>query len=267
MTDTDPRVRVAETALRVFSRRVLHHGPDWVVDRSRPGVWAMSTPYAVPFLNGVAWARPDEVDVEALVAEVVEDFVSRGLPWTWTTTPGSTSPALEEALRRAGLTASVEPLMHRPLPAVLPGVGAHRVVVTTRADPDVLAAMVEAFGGPADVVEVMATMQGCLSTGEELTASVWDGDRALGAAQGFPEDGSVVIGNVAVREEARGRGIGTAVTAAVLAAAQERDATDAVLVSSEIGHSVYRGLGFVDIGTQTTWTWAPTAAGEQPTTA
>jgi hypothetical protein len=80
--DTDQRVRRAEAGLRVFSRRVLEDGPDWVEDRSRPGVWAMSTPYPVAFLNGAAWARPDEVDVEVLVAEVVEDFASRGLPWS-----------------------------------------------------------------------------------------------------------------------------------------------------------------------------------------
>jgi ribosomal protein S18 acetylase RimI-like enzyme len=255
--DTDQRVRRAEAGLRVFSRRVLEAGPDWVEDRSRPGVWAMSTPYPVAFLNGAAWARPDEVDVEVLVAEVVEDFASRGLPWSWSTTPGSTSPALEDALRRAGLTESVEPLMHLELPTALPDLGAHEVVLGTHADHEGLAAMTEAFGGPPDMVEVMATMQQCLRTGTELTASVSDGQRVLGVAQGFTDDGVVVIANVAVREEARGRGIGTAVTAAVLAAAQERGATDAVLVSSELGHSVYRGLGFVDVGTRSTWEWDP----------
>jgi ribosomal protein S18 acetylase RimI-like enzyme len=103
----------------------------------------------------------------------------------------------------------------------------------------------------------MATMQRCLRTGTELTASVTDGQRVLGVAQGLIDDGVVLVANVAVREEARGRGIGTAVTAAVLAAAQERGATDAVLVSSELGHSVYGGLGFVDVGTRSTWEWVP----------
>ncbi len=253
---TDPRLRLAEEALQRFPRQVTAHGPEWVVDRSRPGVWAMSTPYPVSFLNGAALARPDEIDdVDALVAEVVEDFVSRGLPWAWSTTPGSTSPALESALRHAGLTESSEPIMHLALPAALPGPGRHHVVVDSRASREVMAAMVAGFGGPEEMVQVLLSLQDHLSTGHDVTAFVVEDDRVLGAAQGFSEGGRVVVSNVAVREEDRGRGIGAAVTAAVLATAQDRAVTDAVLVSSPLGHSVYAALGFVDVGTRTTWSW------------
>jgi GNAT superfamily N-acetyltransferase len=74
----------------------------------------------------------------------------------------------------------------------------------------------------------------------------------LGEMDGVPvatamavHTGDVVgIYNVQVREEARGRGLGRAMTLAAIEAGRARGATVASLQSSELGLPVYRRLGF-----------------------
>ncbi|WP_420330099.1 GNAT family N-acetyltransferase [Ornithinimicrobium murale] len=60
----------------------------------------------------------------------------------------------------------------------------------------------------------------------------------------------VVVSAVAVLPEFRGAGLGIALTQRVLALAPGLPAT---LSSSEIGHGVYRRLGFVDVGRPIHW--------------
>jgi ribosomal protein S18 acetylase RimI-like enzyme len=59
---------------------------------------------------------------------------------------------------------------------------------------------------------------------------------------------AVVIYNVATLPEARGRGIGAAITLAALRDARSGGATLGVLESSEIGYGVYRRIGFREAG-------------------
>ena len=67
-------------------------------------------------------------------------------------------------------------------------------------------------------------------------------------------DGTVLnVAGVAVVRPARRQGIGTRLTLACLALAPS---LPAVLSSSEDGHSVYRNLGFADVGPSALW-WRP----------
>ena len=69
----------------------------------------------------------------------------------------------------------------------------------------------------------------------------------VAAAALFVGAGVAGIYNVATVPEARGRGIGRAVTAAALAEAVARGQHTAVLGASELGYPVYRRLGFRDV--------------------
>jgi len=73
--------------------------------------------------------------------------------------------------------------------------------------------------------------------------------KAVATSMLYLADGLAGIYCVATREEERGKGFGAYVTAESLRAAQKLGYRVGVLQSSPAGHSVYRGLGFVDSGT------------------
>jgi hypothetical protein len=64
----------------------------------------------------------------------------------------------------------------------------------------------------------------------------------------FLDDGLAGIYSVATLQDERGKGIGGYATAQPLRAAHALGYRVGVLQSSEAGHSVYLGLGFIDVG-------------------
>jgi GNAT superfamily N-acetyltransferase len=77
--------------------------------------------------------------------------------------------------------------------------------------------------------------------------------RPVGTAIAASDSTVLNVGGVAVLEPARRQGIGTQLAAACLATAPQ---LPAVLSSSEEGHSLYRTLGFHDVGPSAIW-WRP----------
>ena len=69
----------------------------------------------------------------------------------------------------------------------------------------------------------------------------------VATALGITIDGVTGVFNVATLPAHRGRGHGAALTARVVEDGFESGATLAYLQSSEMGHSVYRRLGFRDV--------------------
>jgi ribosomal protein S18 acetylase RimI-like enzyme len=72
--------------------------------------------------------------------------------------------------------------------------------------------------------------------------------RPVATALGLLAGEGIVIVNVATVPDARGRGIGRAVTLAAMHAGADAGATIAVLQSTEMGHGVYQRLGFEEYG-------------------
>jgi predicted acetyltransferase len=70
-----------------------------------------------------------------------------------------------------------------------------------------------------------------------------------------PVDRGVVILNVTTIPEFRGRGFGRALTLAAMRAGAELGARIAVLQSTEMGHGVYRRLGFEPFGRYRRCVW------------
>lgn len=73
-------------------------------------------------------------------------------------------------------------------------------------------------------------------------------ERIVATSMLFLDDGLAGIYSVATLEEERGRGIGRHVTAQTLREARATGYRVGVLQSSEVGHSIYLGLGFADVG-------------------
>jgi predicted GNAT family acetyltransferase len=102
-----------------------------------------------------------------------------------------------------------------------------------------------AFGAPKGL---LARFTADLMTMPEVTWYVGRVDGSIvSTALGLSVDGATGIFNVATPPEHRGRGYGTALTARVAREGFAAGSEFAFLQSSEIGHAVYRQLGFRDV--------------------
>lgn len=77
----------------------------------------------------------------------------------------------------------------------------------------------------------------------------------VGTSQLFLSAGVAGIYNVTCIPEARGQGIGAAVTLAPLLAAREMGYRAGILQASRLGYNVYRRLGFQDFGKLSVYLW------------
>jgi predicted acetyltransferase len=72
-----------------------------------------------------------------------------------------------------------------------------------------------------------------------------------------PSTGVAGIYNVATLPEARGQGIGAAMTATVLRAGRDLGCHTAILIASELGEPVYRRVGFEECCRVGEYVWQP----------
>ena len=77
----------------------------------------------------------------------------------------------------------------------------------------------------------------------------------VGTSQVFLSEGAAGIYNVTCIPEARGQGIGSAVTLAPLLEARQRGYQIGILQASQKGYNVYRRLGFQDFGHLSLYLW------------
>jgi GNAT superfamily N-acetyltransferase len=221
----------------------------WQVDAaSRPGgavaevggARAHATGLPLPPWNG-AFATDDGVRPEELAGW----FAERGVPW------GLLLPS-ELGLRPTGMRhVQDQPLMARPLPApdvaVPPGV----VLRTDAPATDVGRVQAAAFGLAEDLAVAFVAPQVDAPWSRFVTA--YAGDVAVGSAQVVLAGASAGVYGVGVLEEHRGRGLGLALTAAVLGVASDAGLAAAHLNPSELGRGVYARLGFTDLPAWSVW--------------
>lgn len=224
--------RIVETAGRVGGRHLVTGG----AVLADPG-----SPFG--YDNAVVLTRPpDDADLAAALGAARAFFPPDR--W-WVLLSLFALPDLTgEGLVRVGHP----PLMLRspaPLPAAPPGLDIRTV---PDADPaDFERVLVEGFG-LADVGRP-AVADPRTADLVHLVVGYADGE-AVACAGAAVRHGIVEIDWVAVPPERRGRGHGRAVTVAACAVAPD---LPALLVSSDDGHPVYTGLGFLDLFRATMW--------------
>jgi ribosomal protein S18 acetylase RimI-like enzyme len=237
---------------------------------SRPGgevleagdVTRCSTGLAFRSINCAVAIDLDPATADERIADVGAWFDARGLPWRWLV--GSTSRPLDlgDRLLRAGYD--------------LVGDGAGMALDLGGFEPEPPPAGVEIV--TVDDLAGLATWADIQQRSLDLDATrtrAWRDahDRALSgevplrdwiahldgnpvaAAALFVGGGVAGIYNVATVPEARGRGIGGAITAAALAEAVVRGERTAVLGASDMGYPVYRRLGFRDVSRLRSYAW------------
>lgn len=242
-----------EECFRTFS--VL---PDAVVD-ARADVLAVRTDLPLTFLNGVARSSFG-ADAEERVRETVSWFRDRGTPFRWWLTPSVAPPNLIDILAANGLrhfyyaTGMVADISGGGPKRDVPGLEIVRVE-----DEKTLATWVDVFARgfsmPDRARAIWYDVYSRLDTWRHF----------LGILDGKPvATTSLCLGgeiggiyHVVTLPEARGRGVGAAITAAGVRDAAEAGCKVAALQSSEMAVSVYRGIGFEAVCELELYDWKP----------
>lgn len=209
---------------------------------------------AIAPLNSVSVARFAAAAADARIDEIVTWFDRLGMPFTWWVGPDSAPPDLGDRLVRHGLVREEETVpgmavrLER-LPDERPGAG---IAVERVADEETFRetcrVVVEGFGAPSELasaIEAFGALGFEAANPQQTFLARLDG-RAAGTALGVRAGEVLGIFNVATVPDARGRGVGRAVTLAALRDGAAAGCTMAVLQSSAMGHSVYERLGFRD---------------------
>jgi ribosomal protein S18 acetylase RimI-like enzyme len=208
-----------------------------------------------PLLNGVMCAKLEAGSEDRRIDEVLGAFKAAGVPMLWWTGPASRPVDIGSRLMARGLVqAGAPPGMAVDLGNLDAGEAPPDGVTIKRVDgDDVLGEYVQVL---KQVFELPDFVVGIFS--DILTSRGYDEADAvqnyLAYLEGTPVAvcsvgyGAGVAGiyNVGTLEQARGRGIGRAITLRSLLDARERGYRVGVLEASGMGYNVYRQLGFED---------------------
>ncbi|MEX1169838.1 MAG: GNAT family N-acetyltransferase [Chloroflexota bacterium] len=250
---TDP-AEVVDASSRVFAelnQRVP--GFDGLV---APDITVASIGLPVARVNSASAARFSAATVDARIDDVVAWFEERQVPFVWRLGPSDQPINLGDRLLAKGFTLDPDemPGMAAPLvdlPAVeLPAGTVIEVVRDAIAFREWLDTMVAGFGMPPKIGDAYMAFA-TLGFGDDLPTRgllVRVEGRPVATALGVLAGKGIVIVNVATVPDERGRGIGRAVTLAAMHLGAEAGAQVAVLQSTEMGHGVYRRLGFEEYG-------------------
>ncbi|MGN6332083.1 MAG: GNAT family N-acetyltransferase [Motilibacteraceae bacterium] len=241
-------------------------GPFTLFVNQRPGGWPY---YARPHLG--LQTGPRREDVEAVLARQRELEVPEALEWVHETTP-----ALREAARAAGLQVHEHPLLvlagQVAPPALADGVRVRVVPADDPALPAVQAAIHLGFGdpgtdvgaaGPAERDAVTRgdhdSVRSGIRAGTQVLVAAEDADGPVAGGSHNPRrilrpDGSTEVASelagIATLPAARRRGLGAAVTAALVADALARGVGLVLLSASDDAVArVYEKVGFRRVGT------------------
>jgi len=171
-----------------------------------------------------------------------------GLPRVWWVGQDS-DPGTTDGLLGLGATVLADrmPVMAAPVGAVCSGVELPGLVIEEATDVgEFVAAYARVSGIPEVGVPIAVERDKALPV-LRLVGRLEDGS-IVGTAEAFFSHGLVLLYFVGTQPEHRRRGIGTAMSRAVLRHADARGIRTAALTSSAMGEAVYRRLGFREVG-------------------
>ena len=220
----------------------------------------------IPFFSGIASTNLDANDVDGQVDAVIEVLRKKACPFRWWVTPSTRPEGLASVLRSRGLRHAYDaPGMIADLTSVALDTPLPRDITMrqlTNADElgPWLDVFMTVFSRPEHEREIWRDAYVRCGFGE---AAPWqhfvafDGDAPLATTSILVDGDLAGVYYVATLPEARGRGIGSAVTRAAMRYARDIGATHAALQSSESGFGVYRALGFVQHCIVSAYEWRP----------
>jgi GNAT superfamily N-acetyltransferase len=257
----DPRIAPVEDNLESFASVLNDSGrfrrsPD-------TDVTALYSDLPFPLFNAIVGARFASGTVEQRARDVVAPYLERGLPFLWWTTPSGHADELRPVLTELGMVEEPTPGMYvdlNPVDLRLPD-GVDVVTVDSLNMPDILKVFLDGFGFPETLFDDFRVLIEAFFRLGGLHVLAFDHDRPVAGGSAWLTGPTAGLYNISTLEEARGRGLGNAVTAALMNLARDHGATQAILHSSEMGRSVYERLGFVEVCRVPQFVWVPSGDG------
>lgn len=256
----DRRLASVEQNLFGFFRGI---GPSLFDAHAEPDVFWFTSDVAFPLFNGALGARFEPGHAVRRTHATVDRLMDHGNPFMWWMTPSTRSPEIESSLLERGLLAEGPDLgMHVDLrghPA-LEEVPPARVTVTPAAEEELeglALAVLDGFGMPHDLLDPVRGFLGAPSGGgaQMLNVIAKDDGHVVGGGSVVVTGQTAGLYNIAVREEARGRGVGRAITAGLMRVGAEHGCIESILHSSPMGLPVYTRLGFQPVGEIVQYVW------------
>jgi len=225
-------------------------------------IFGVMSHMAIPFFSGIATAHLEADEVEA----VIDRFREKNCAFRWWLTPSTRPRELESILIAQGMRHAydapgmVADLTAVPLDAPLPDAITIRRLEHVDELADWLNVFTVVFSSPEHERNVWRDAY--VRCGVEENAPwqhfvAYDGDVPVATTSVLIEGDLAGVYFVATLEQARGRGIGAAVTRAAMRHARDKGATRAALQSSKLGYGVYRALGFVEHCQLRLYQWRP----------
>jgi GNAT superfamily N-acetyltransferase len=206
---------------------------------------ALYPPFPIPQCNGPWVVEDTKSAVDAMAGAIAEVEAAGAWPWVQTR---SGHDRTRGAAAELGLThiESVPGMVLQPGELVEPSGSAVEIdpiaVTEMGATNEILAIC---FDAPKELFDRFCGVFAAIDEASWYVGRV--ADEIVATALGITIDGVTGVFNVATAPEHRGRGHGAALTARVVQDGFHRGAKLAFLQSSNIGHSVYRRLGFRDV--------------------
>jgi len=263
LTDTSPAGLAAAIEADSIGTRVLGGELALEAHLDADATWATG-PFADPFRNVVVSARFDPGSADRRIAEIAGAFRERRTPFVWWRAPFHTPADLADRLERVGIVsvgsapAMALDLHDLPPPETLPA-GLEVLAVSDEAGLRdylaVLGAEAPPEGAPLmfreEIVEAIVAHLAPQLAGEPIPMRRvgWLDGQPVAASRLSLAGGVAGIYAVATLPEARGRGIGRAMTLAALHAARGLGYRIGTLQSTEAGYPVYQRIGFRDVFT------------------
>lgn len=230
------------------------------------GVFGVRTEVQLPFFSGIATTQLDPADAGANIERVAAPFREKRQPFRWWITPSTVPGSLAETLKShrfrhvydsAGMTLD---LTASPIDEPLPdGLEIRRVHKPAELD-EWVEVLGIGFARPPAEFRLWRDGYGHAGLTE---SSPWKHFVARHRKQVVAISSVLLCGdfagiyNVVTLPEARGRGIGAAVTRVALQLARESGARTAALQASAMGLSVYKAMGFRTVCDLVLYDWRP----------
>jgi hypothetical protein len=228
--------------------------------RDLPELTTMACQVKISMFNRVINTRLTHQNVDEKVKETISYFKEKDLPFTWQVNPWDTPPNLPLILKENGLKQGLTPGMVLKLTELKPPKKPERFhaveVETPEMREEYAWLLARGYGIPEFAHPIFVDMFNYIELTDDYCHYIgYLGGEPVSTTSILYSDGVAGIYNVATLPSARGKGMGSMITAVPLVKAIERGYKISILHSSPMGYNIYKRLGYEEICKMNRWDW------------